>query len=92
MLEFNEEYDFEKDIYVMDYFNEKADLREDTIKSYKHSLNQFAIANEETITNIIEKCSDQQKSKIENDQITEFNPNNPNSLIKQYINNKEGNY
>lgn len=83
-----EDYAIEKDTFVKDYFEEKDDLREDTVKSYRHSLKQFSIANEETITDIIEKCKEQQKSKMEkNGQITEFNPNDPNSLIKQYINN-----
>ena len=81
-------YNIEEDNYVKDYFDEKDDLRKDTVNSYKISLKQFAIANEESITNIIDKCLEQQKSRVEDDgQITEFNPNHPSSLIKQYINN-----
>ncbi len=90
LMAFDKEYNFEKDIYVMDYFDAKDDLRKDTVDSYKFSLNQFSEANEETITNIIENCLEQQKSRVEtNGQITEFNPDQPNSLIKRYINNFE---
>ena len=88
MMTFEEEYNIEKDKYVKNYFNVKDDLRKDTVNSYKFSLKQFALANEETITKMVDNCLKQQKSRVEKDgQITEFNPNHPNSLIIQYLDN-----
>ncbi|WP_295594305.1 hypothetical protein [uncultured Methanobrevibacter sp.] len=84
------DYDFEKDTFVIDYFEGKDDLREDTVKSYKFSLKQFSLANDETIENIIKNCLKQQRKRVEeNGEITEFNPNQPNSLVKKYIRNFE---
>lgn len=88
MLTFDKNYNFKKDPYVKDYFYENKDLRIDTVKSYENSLKQLSEANKETIKNIIDNCLKQQKSRIDEDMgITEFNPNHPDSLIKQYINN-----
>ena len=87
-MTFDKNYNIEKDIYVKDYFNEKDDLRKDTVSSYKNSIKQFSDANKETIKNIVENCREQQKSRVgEDGGITEFNPNQPDSLIKEYLNN-----
>ena len=88
LLTLDKNYNFKKDPYVKDYFYENKDLRIDTVKSYENSLKQLSEANKETIKNIIDNCLKQQKSRIDEDMgITEFNPNHPDSLIKQYINN-----
>ena len=90
LMTFDKEYDYEKDEYVIDYFEGKDDLREDTVSSYKFSLKQFSLANKETIKNIIENCLKQQRQRVEADGgITEFNPNQPDSLVKKYIRNFE---
>lgn len=88
LLTFDKNYNIEKDIYVKDYFNEKDDLRKDTVNSYKNSIKQFSNANKETIKNIVENCREQQKSRVgEDGGITEFNPNQPDSFIKECLNN-----
>ena len=90
LMALDNDYDFEKDTFVIDYFEGKDDLREDTVKSYKFSLKQFSLANDETIENIIKNCLKQQRKRVEeNGEITEFNPNQPNSLVKKYIRNFE---
>ncbi len=89
------------DPYFINFLNSKPNLTEESKKGYKRILKKFTLSTETTLENIVIECKTQQDRVIEKiinhgtdengNQIIEkesqkFNPNNPQSKVKKYLN------
>lgn len=94
-------YDILEDVYFTNFLSSKPNLTEESIKGYKRILKKFTISTQTTLENIVLNCKTQQDRVIEKiidhgtdekgnpiieKQLIKFDENNPDSKVKQYIN------